>query len=191
TIWTDLSSWIKEVRATSLDNERYTPTGGGPLRMPVPPTARVRPRMPPPCVFGPPRPDLSSWIKDVGATSSDDERSTPTGGGPPRMMGPPPAGARPGMSPPFVFGPPRPEDGWKEQMEDWKMQQGNLDAKVNDTIYPDMAMLDEARQPLLRKVSMSLPYEMVIVAQIFILAVFICYIGLRSHGSWISFKNGY
>nr|GFC40187.1 hypothetical protein [Tanacetum cinerariifolium] len=54
----DLSSWIKEVRATSLDNERYTPTGGGPPRMPVPPTARVRPRMPPPCVFGPPRPGI-------------------------------------------------------------------------------------------------------------------------------------
>ncbi|GKF87970.1 hypothetical protein Tco_0258847, partial [Tanacetum coccineum] len=83
------------------------------------------------------------------------------------------------------------EDGWKERTEDWKMHQGNLDAEVDDTIYPDMVMLDEARQPLSSKVSMSLLDGMVIVTRIFILAVFLRYIGLRSHGSWIIFPNGY
>ncbi|GKB91590.1 hypothetical protein Tco_0963862 [Tanacetum coccineum] len=95
----------------------------------------------------------------------------PAGGGPPRMPGPPPGGVRLGISPPGVFGPLRPvlehgsgrwdekkEDGWKERMEDWK-------AEFYDTIYPDMAMLDEARQPLSSKVSMSLPDGMVIVRE--------------------------
>ncbi|GJV55840.1 hypothetical protein Tco_1456845 [Tanacetum coccineum] len=38
----------------------------------------------------------------------------PARGGPPRMSGPPPVGARPGMPPPGVFGPPRPESDASE-----------------------------------------------------------------------------
>lgn len=32
------------------------------------------------------------------------------------------------------------DGGWKERMEDWKMQQGNLAAEFDDSIDPDMAM---------------------------------------------------
>ncbi|KAI3694746.1 hypothetical protein L1987_77716 [Smallanthus sonchifolius] len=72
------------------------------------------------------------------------------------------------------------KDGvWKERMDDWKMQQGNLGAEFDDSVDPDMAMLDEARQPLSRKVPIASskinPYRMVIVAQLFILAIFLRY----------------
>ncbi|XP_071706841.1 cellulose synthase A catalytic subunit 7 [UDP-forming] [Rutidosis leptorrhynchoides] len=69
--------------------------------------------------------------------------------------------------------------GWKERMDDWKMQQGNHAAEIEDYVDPDMAMLDEARQPLSRKVPIASskinPYRMVIVARLFILAIFLRY----------------
>ncbi|KAJ0788789.1 putative cellulose synthase (UDP-forming) chromatin regulator PHD family [Helianthus annuus] len=72
------------------------------------------------------------------------------------------------------------DGGWKERMEEWKMhQQGNLGAEIDDSVDPDMAMLDEARQPLSRKVPIASskinPYRMVIVARLFILAIFLRY----------------
>ncbi|KAE8687193.1 cellulose synthase A catalytic subunit 7 isoform X2 [Hibiscus syriacus] len=47
------------------------------------------------------------------------------------------------------------EDAWKERTDDWKMQQGNLGPEGDDASDPDMSMLDEARQPLLRKVPIA------------------------------------
>ncbi|KVI11731.1 hypothetical protein Ccrd_009856 [Cynara cardunculus var. scolymus] len=72
------------------------------------------------------------------------------------------------------------DGGWKERMDDWKMQQGNLGTDhIDDSADPDMAMLDEARQPLSRKVPIASskinPYRMVIVARLFILAIFLRY----------------
>ncbi|KAJ9548395.1 hypothetical protein OSB04_020938 [Centaurea solstitialis] len=75
------------------------------------------------------------------------------------------------------------DGGWKERMDDWKMQQGNLGSGTDhidhDSADPDMAMLDEARQPLSRKVPIASskinPYRMVIVARLFILAIFLRY----------------
>ncbi|KAI3801706.1 hypothetical protein L1987_29818 [Smallanthus sonchifolius] len=71
------------------------------------------------------------------------------------------------------------DGGWKERMDEWKMQQGNLGAEIDDPVDPDMAMLDEARQPLSRKVPIASskinPYRMVIVARLFILAIFLRY----------------
>lgn len=34
----------------------------------------------------------------------------------------------------------RKEGGWKEQMDDWKLQQGNLGQEFEDSADPDMAM---------------------------------------------------
>ncbi|KAL9314390.1 hypothetical protein ACSQ67_019842 [Phaseolus vulgaris] len=69
------------------------------------------------------------------------------------------------------------EDGWKERMEDWKLQQGNLGPEPDED--PDAAMLEEARQPLSRKVPIASskinPYRMVIVARLVILAFFLRY----------------
>ncbi|KAI4376767.1 hypothetical protein MLD38_014490 [Melastoma candidum] len=71
------------------------------------------------------------------------------------------------------------KEGWKERMDDWKMQQGNLGPEADDANDPDMAMLDEARQPLSRKVPIASskvnPYRMVIVARLVILAFFLRY----------------
>ncbi|KAJ0567285.1 putative cellulose synthase (UDP-forming) chromatin regulator PHD family [Helianthus annuus] len=71
------------------------------------------------------------------------------------------------------------DGGWKERMDEWKAQQGNLGAEFDDSVDPDMAMLDEARQPLSRKVPIASskinPYRMVIVARLFILAIFLRY----------------
>ncbi|KAG4392476.1 hypothetical protein GLYMA_04G153700v4 [Glycine max] len=54
------------------------------------------------------------------------------------------------------------EDGWKDRMDDWKLQQGNLGPEPDED--PDAAMLDEARQPLSRKVPIASskinPYRM-------------------------------
>nr|TKR71586.1 cellulose synthase 7 [Populus alba] len=54
------------------------------------------------------------------------------------------------------------EGGWKERMDDWKMQQGNLGPEQEDDA--EAAMLDEARQPLSRKVPIASskinPYRM-------------------------------
>lgn len=71
--------------------------------------------------------------------------------------------------------------GWKDRMDDWKMQQhGNLGPhEADDSADADMAMLDEARQPLSRKVPIASskinPYRMVIVTRLVVLAVFLRY----------------
>ncbi|XP_059286110.1 cellulose synthase A catalytic subunit 7 [UDP-forming] isoform X2 [Lycium ferocissimum] len=71
------------------------------------------------------------------------------------------------------------EGGWKERMDDWKLQQGNAGQDYDDFADPDMSMVDEARQPLSRKVPIASskinPYRMVIVARLFILAIFLRY----------------
>ncbi|XP_073062505.1 cellulose synthase A catalytic subunit 7 [UDP-forming] isoform X1 [Primulina eburnea] len=71
------------------------------------------------------------------------------------------------------------EMGWKERMEDWKMQQGNLGPEYDDSADPEMAILDEARQPLSRKVPIASskinPYRMVIVTRLVVLAFFLRY----------------
>ncbi|XP_047324685.1 cellulose synthase A catalytic subunit 7 [UDP-forming]-like [Impatiens glandulifera] len=72
---------------------------------------------------------------------------------------------------------------WKDRMDDWKLQQGNLGATEHDQDGyggdPDMSMLDEARQPLSRKVPIASskinPYRMVIIARLVILAFFLRY----------------
>ncbi|KAK4783042.1 hypothetical protein SAY86_007416 [Trapa natans] len=72
------------------------------------------------------------------------------------------------------------EGGWKESTEDWRQQQhGNLGPEPDDGNDPDMARIDEARQPLSRKVPIASskinPYRMVIVARLVILALFLRY----------------
>lgn len=71
------------------------------------------------------------------------------------------------------------EGGWKERMEDWKFQQGHAGQDYDDSADVDMSMVDEARQPLSRKVPIASskinPYRMVIVARLVILAVFLRY----------------
>ncbi|KAI8570298.1 hypothetical protein RHMOL_Rhmol01G0023600 [Rhododendron molle] len=73
----------------------------------------------------------------------------------------------------------RKEGGWKERMDDWKLQQGNLGQEFEDSADPDMAIVDEARQPLSRKVPIASskinPYRMVIVTRLLVLAVFLRY----------------
>ncbi|KAG5563976.1 hypothetical protein RHGRI_000223 [Rhododendron griersonianum] len=73
----------------------------------------------------------------------------------------------------------RKEGGWKERMDDWKLQQGNLGQEIEDFADPDMAIVDEARQPLSRKVPIASskvnPYRMVIVTRLLVLAVFLRY----------------
>ncbi|CAO2823093.1 unnamed protein product [Amaranthus hypochondriacus] len=76
-------------------------------------------------------------------------------------------------------GSPRWEDrkggGWNE----WKLQQGNLGPDHDDYADPERAMLDEARQPLSRKIPIASskinPYRMLIVIRLFVLAVFLRY----------------
>ncbi|THG04136.1 hypothetical protein TEA_015477 [Camellia sinensis var. sinensis] len=80
------------------------------------------------------------------------------------------------------------EGGWKERMDEWKLQQGNLGPEMDDSADPDMAMLDEARQPLSRKVPIASskinPYRMIIVTRLLVLAVFLRYRILNPvHGS--------
>ncbi|CAI0394651.1 unnamed protein product [Linum tenue] len=69
------------------------------------------------------------------------------------------------------------EAGWKDRMDDWKLQQGNLGPEQEDDI--DASMVDEARQPLSRKVPIASskinPYRMIIVARLVILAFFLRY----------------
>ncbi|KAL0340249.1 UNVERIFIED_CONTAM: Cellulose synthase A catalytic subunit [UDP-forming] [Sesamum radiatum] len=73
----------------------------------------------------------------------------------------------------------RKEMGWKERMDEWKMQQGNLGHDNDDFADPDMAIVDEARQPLSRKVPIASskinPYRMVIVTRLVVLAFFLRY----------------
>ncbi|KAL4181661.1 hypothetical protein AMTRI_Chr12g238440 [Amborella trichopoda] len=67
---------------------------------------------------------------------------------------------------------------WRDRMDDWKSKQGLLGPDPND-LDPDMPIVDEARQPLSRKVPIASskvnPYRMVIVARLFILAIFLRY----------------
>ncbi|KAL8138089.1 hypothetical protein V2J09_004090 [Rumex salicifolius] len=62
-------------------------------------------------------------------------------------------------------------------MDDWKLQQGNLGPEGDE--YADPAKVDEARQPLSRKVPIASnkinPYRMVIVIRLFVLAIFLRY----------------
>ncbi|KAJ6330759.1 hypothetical protein OIU76_009373 [Salix suchowensis] len=71
----------------------------------------------------------------------------------------------------------RKREGGKDRMDDWKMQQGNLGPEQEDDA--EAAMLEEARQPLSRKVPIASskinPYRMVIVARLIILAFFLRY----------------
>ncbi|PIN08235.1 Cellulose synthase (UDP-forming) [Handroanthus impetiginosus] len=71
----------------------------------------------------------------------------------------------------------RKEMGWKEGMDDWKMQQGNWGPEHEDS--DDPAIIDEARQPLSRKVPIASskinPYRMVIVTRLIVLAIFLRY----------------
>ncbi|KAL0404209.1 UNVERIFIED_CONTAM: Cellulose synthase A catalytic subunit [UDP-forming] [Sesamum radiatum] len=64
-------------------------------------------------------------------------------------------------------------------MDEWKMQQGNLGHDNDEFADPDMAIVDEARQPLSRKVPIASskinPYRMVIVTRLVVLAVFLRY----------------
>ncbi|GFS34861.1 cellulose synthase family protein [Actinidia rufa] len=73
----------------------------------------------------------------------------------------------------------RKEGGWKERMDDWKLQQGNLGPETDDAADQDMGMIDEARQPLSRKVPIASskinPYRMVIVTRLLVLALFLRY----------------
>ncbi|KAL2936425.1 Cellulose synthase A catalytic subunit 7 [UDP-forming] [Bienertia sinuspersici] len=69
----------------------------------------------------------------------------------------------------------RKDGGWN----DWKLQQGNLGPDHEDYADPEMAMADEARQPLSRKVPIASskinPYRMLIVLRLFVLAIFLRY----------------
>ncbi|CAL0320121.1 unnamed protein product [Lupinus luteus] len=69
------------------------------------------------------------------------------------------------------------DDEWKDRMDEWKLQQGNLGPEPDED--QDAAMFDEARQPLSRKVPIASskvnPYRMVIVARLVILAFFFRY----------------
>ncbi|XP_073525395.1 LOW QUALITY PROTEIN: uncharacterized protein [Phyllobates terribilis] len=62
-------------------------------------------------------------------------------------------------------------------VDDWKLQQGNLGPEGDE--YADPAKIDEARQPLSRKVPIASskvnPYRMVIVIRLFVLAIFLRY----------------
>ncbi|KAJ4959147.1 hypothetical protein NE237_026258 [Protea cynaroides] len=70
------------------------------------------------------------------------------------------------------------EAGWKERMYDWKSKQGNLRTDPDDAMDID-PMMEEARQPLSRKVPIASskvnPYRMVIVTRLVILAFYIRY----------------
>lgn len=72
------------------------------------------------------------------------------------------------------------EGTWKERMDDWKSKQGNLGHDHDDDMVdPDMAMNDEARQPLSRKVPIASskvnPYRMIIVIRLVVLCFFLRY----------------
>ncbi|KAL5547556.1 hypothetical protein UlMin_002787 [Ulmus minor] len=84
--------------------------------------------------------------------------------------------------------------GWKERMDDWKMQQRNLGPDHDESNDPDKTLIDEVRQPMSRKVplpsSIINPYRMVIMARLFILALFLRYRILNpvheSIGLWLT-----
>ncbi|XP_047948541.1 cellulose synthase A catalytic subunit 7 [UDP-forming]-like [Salvia hispanica] len=69
--------------------------------------------------------------------------------------------------------------GWKERMDEWKVQQGGNHDQYDELADPDMGIIDEARQPLSRKVPIASskinPYRMVIVTRLVVLALFLRY----------------
>ncbi|XP_077217318.1 cellulose synthase family protein isoform X2 [Tasmannia lanceolata] len=70
------------------------------------------------------------------------------------------------------------EAGWKDRMDEWKSKQGILGGDPDD-IDPDMPIMDEARQPLSRKVPIASskinPYRMIIVIRLVVLGFFLRY----------------
>ncbi|KAL3623933.1 Cellulose synthase A catalytic subunit 7 [UDP-forming] [Castilleja foliolosa] len=70
-------------------------------------------------------------------------------------------------------------DDKKDRMDDWKMHQRNLGHEYDDSADADMGIVDEARQPLSRKVPIASskinPYRMIIVTRLVVLAVFLRY----------------
>ncbi|KAG1364391.1 cellulose synthase A catalytic subunit 9 [UDP-forming] [Cocos nucifera] len=66
---------------------------------------------------------------------------------------------------------------WKERVEEYKSKQSLLGGEPDDD--PDMSIMDEARQPLSRKVSIASskinPYRMVIVIRLVVLGFFLRY----------------
>nr|XP_010929171.1 cellulose synthase A catalytic subunit 9 [UDP-forming] [Elaeis guineensis] len=69
------------------------------------------------------------------------------------------------------------DGGWKERVEEYKSKQSLLGGEPDDD--PDMSIMDEARQPLSRKVSIASskinPYRMVIVIRLVVLGFFLRY----------------
>ncbi|XP_010905024.1 cellulose synthase A catalytic subunit 9 [UDP-forming] [Elaeis guineensis] len=69
------------------------------------------------------------------------------------------------------------DGGWKDRVDEYKSKQGLLGGDPDDD--PDMSMMDEARQPLSRKVSIASskinPYRMVIVIRLVVLGFFLRY----------------
>ncbi|XP_008794369.1 cellulose synthase A catalytic subunit 9 [UDP-forming]-like [Phoenix dactylifera] len=69
------------------------------------------------------------------------------------------------------------DGGWKERVEEYKSKQSLLGGEPDDD--PDMSIIDEARQPLSRKVSIASsrinPYRMVIVIRLVVLGFFLRY----------------
>ncbi|KAJ0966473.1 hypothetical protein J5N97_027611 [Dioscorea zingiberensis] len=70
------------------------------------------------------------------------------------------------------------EMGWRDRMDEWKSKQGLLGADTDD-IDADMPIVDEARQPLSRKVPIASskinPYRMIIVVRLVVLGFFLRY----------------
>ncbi|KAJ0965822.1 hypothetical protein J5N97_026960 [Dioscorea zingiberensis] len=70
------------------------------------------------------------------------------------------------------------EMGWRDRMDEWKSKQGLLGGDTDD-IDPDMPIVDEARQPLSRKVPIASskinPYRMIIVVRLVVLGFFLRY----------------
>ncbi|XP_022978008.1 cellulose synthase A catalytic subunit 2 [UDP-forming]-like [Cucurbita maxima] len=92
---------------------------------------------------------------------------------------------------------------WKDRMEDWKKKQNDklqvvkhqgVDDGGNDIDDPDLPMMDEARQPLSRKLPISSsrinPYRLIILLRLVILGLFFQYRILHpvkdAYGLWLT-----
>lgn len=88
---------------------------------------------------------------------------------------------------------------WKDRMEEWKKKQSDKLPLVkhhggNNGDIPDLPMMDEARQPLWRKISISSskinPYRLIIVLRVIILGFFFHYRLLHpvtdAYGLWLT-----
>ncbi|KAL0543527.1 hypothetical protein IC582_018624 [Cucumis melo] len=92
---------------------------------------------------------------------------------------------------------------WKDRMEDWKKKQNDklqvvkhpgVDDDGNDIDDPDLPMMDEARQPLSRKLPISSsrinPYRLIILLRLVILGLFFHYRILHpvedAYGLWLT-----